>query len=229
MMMESKSLDVDAYSKERAASYEAHHRKSSRTELTTSRERRLLSDALRAAGSPAKALDLPCGTGRFWPAFAAAGVRELLASDNSEGMLGIAGAAIPDAGIPVSLFRTSVFEIDLPAASVPVIACMRFFHHLSRSEDRLRALRELHRVSSRDVIVSLWTDGCLQSLLRSRRRKVSRQTAGYGKRICIEREVFETEIATSGFDIVSRRRVWPGLSMWTFYHLRKVHGSGQAG
>lgn len=227
--MESKSLDIDAYSKDRAAHYAAHHRKSSRTELTTRRERRLLSDALMAAGSPAKALDLPCGTGRFWPAFAAAGVRELLASDNSEGMLGMAESAIADAGVPVSLFKTSVFAIDLPAASVPAIACMRFFHHLSRSEDRLHALRELHRVSSRDVIVSLWTDGCLQSFLRSRRRKEPKQTAGYGKRVCIEREVFETEIAISGFEIVSRRRVWPGLSMWTFYHLRKIHGSGQTG
>jgi ubiquinone/menaquinone biosynthesis C-methylase UbiE len=227
--MDSKSLDIDAYSKDRAANYAAHHRKNPRTALTTRREQRLLTDALEAAGRPATALDLPCGTGRFWAAFAAAGVRELLAADNSEGMLGVAQTAIADAGIPVRLFRTSVFEVRLPASSVPAIACMRFFHHLSRSDDRLRALGELHRVSSRDVIVSLWTDGCLQSLLRSRRRKAPKQTAGYGKRICLEREVFETEIAISGFDIVSRRRVWPGLSMWTFYHLRKVHGSSQAG
>ncbi len=66
--MDTRSLDVDSYSGARAASYAAHHRKSVRTEVTTLRERWLLTAALRDAGGPAKALDLPFGTGRFWPA-----------------------------------------------------------------------------------------------------------------------------------------------------------------
>jgi SAM-dependent methyltransferase len=227
--MNTESLDVDAYSKERAARYVAHHNKSSRTALTTRRESALLAAALRAAGNPSRALDLPCGTGRFWPTFEAAGVRELLASDNSEGMLGFAAGSRDSVRIPVNLFRTSVFAIELPDVSVPVIACMRFFHHLARAEDRLLALRELHRVSSGDVVISLWTDGCLQSFLRSRRRRKTESTAGYGKRRCIERQLFEAETRQSGFELVSRRRVWPGLSMWTFYHLRKSRGSSQTG
>ncbi len=156
-------------------------------------------------------------------------MRELLASDNSDGMLQIAEASRGGVRIPVTLFKTSVFAIELPDGSIPAVACMRFFHHLARREDRSLALRELHRVSSSDVIVSLWTDGCLQSFLRSRRRKNGEATAGYGKRTCIERAVFHDEIHEAGFEICSERRVWPGLSMWTYYHLRKKHGSGQEG
>lgn len=222
--MNDKSLDIDNYSRDRATHYEAHHRKNLRTNLTTRRELALLESALRASGSPAQALDLPCGTGRFWPAFAAAGVSEILASDNSEGMLDVAERSRSAVSVPVKLFRTSLFEIDLPDSAVPAIACMRFFHHLSRAEDRRTALAELSRVSSQDVIVSLWTDGCVQSWFRRRRREKPEVKAGYGKRTCIERTTFEAEVSAAGFKVVSRHRVWPGLSMWTFYHLRKNTG-----
>lgn len=199
--MTSPNLDIDKYTPERARHYEAHHRKSLRTTLTTWRERSLLLRALRMAGQSDRALDLPCGTGRFWPAFAQAGVKELLAADNSEGMLSLASAMQSTVSIPVRVFKTSVFDIDLPDASVDIMACMRFFHHLARSEDRLKALAEIHRVVSGYTVISLWTDGCLQSLLRSRSKQKGESTEGYGKRTCIDRTRFEEEVAESDFVI----------------------------
>jgi len=220
--MTSSNLDIDKYTPERARHYEAHHRKSLRTALTTWRERSLLSSALRLTGQPKRVLDLPCGTGRFWPAFEEAGVNELLAADNSEGMLSLATAMQSTVSIPIRVFKTSVFDIDLPDVAVDVMACMRFFHHLARTEDRLKALAEIRRVVSGYAVISLWTNGCLQSMLSSRRKQKGESTEGYGKRTCIDRASFEAEIAASDFVIAGRWRLWPGLSMWTFYLLRKT-------
>ena len=220
--MTSSNLDIDKYTPERARHYEAHHRKSLRTTLTTWRERSLLARALKISGSPRRVVDLPCGTGRFWPAFEAAGVKELLAADNSDGMLSLATAMQPTMSIPVRVFKTSVFAIDLPDADVEVMACMRFFHHLARSEDRLKALAEVRRVISGYAVISLWTNGCLQSMLSSKRKLKGERTEGYGKRTCIDGASFEQEVVASGFVIAGRWRLWPGLSMWTFYVLRKA-------
>jgi len=220
--MTSSNLDIDKYTPERARHYEAHHRKSLRTALTTWRERSLLARALKLSGNPKRVVDLPCGTGRFWPAFEAAGVKQLLAADNSEGMLSLATAMQPTVSIPVTVFKTSVFAIELPDADVEVMACMRFFHHLARSEDRLKALAEVRRVVSGHAVISLWTNGCLQSMLSSRRKLKGESTEGYGKRTCIDAATFEQEAVAAGFVIVGRWRLWPGLSMWTFYLLRKA-------
>jgi len=219
--MNNPNLNADKYTHERAHHYEAHHRKSLRTSVTTWRERALLKNALAAAGNPARALDLPCGTGRFWPAFADAGVKELLAADNSAGMLGIAARSGAELQIPVKLFKTSVFQIGLPAASVQFLACLRFFHHLSRTEDRARALAEIRRVTTSYAAISLWTDGNVQSWLRSRRRDKPVVTVGYGKRTCLHGATFEAEVKAAGFEVAGRWRLWPGLSMWTLYLIRK--------
>jgi SAM-dependent methyltransferase len=216
----SADLGRDAYAGGDALGYEDHHEKSTRTRLTTWRERRLLVRGLRRAGSPAVALDLPCGTGRFWTAFAAAGVQRLIAADNSDGMLMVASRHA-GAGPAVSLLRTSAFAIDLGDRAVPFVASMRFVHHLARSEDRLRVLTELRRVTSNHVLVSLWTDGNLQAWRRGRRGEKREAVAGFGRRVCTPRNVIEPEMTAAGLEVVARWPVWPGISMWTFYLLRR--------
>lgn len=213
--------DKDHYTLHRADAYATHHQKSARTKLTTRRERALLSRALRRAGQPRVVLDLPCGTGRFWPAIAAAGTERLLAADNSEGMLEVARRFKVRPGFPEQLINTSLFAIDLPEASVDFVACMRFFHHLAYPEDRRAALAEIGRVTRQFAAISLWVDGNLGAWRRRGRRQPALER-GYGKRICIPRRDIEADFAAAGFAVLAHYDVWPRLAMWRMYLLAKA-------
>lgn len=212
--------EKDPYGDGSAQQYDKYHRNSIRTKLTTTREIAVLRKALERAGHNLTALDLPCGAGRFWPAFAAAGVRDLIAADVSQGMLDVAKTHRLGDTIPSRLECMSAFEIDLPDDAVDFIACMRFLHHLSRQEDRLQALSELHRVTKKFVAISLWVDGNLGARRRMQKPAVAPQ-AGFGRRICRSRSDVEEEFRTAGFKIVEHYDVWPRLSMWRLYLLEK--------
>jgi len=213
--------DKDHYTLNRADAYATHHDKSARTKLTTRRERELLLRALRRAGNPRVVLDLPCGTGRFWPAIVEAGAERLIAADNSDGMLEVAGRNALGPGFPEQLINTSLFAIDLPDASVDFFACMRFFHHLAHREDRLAALAEIKRVTRGAAAISLWVDGNLGAW-RRRGRRLPTLERGYGKRICIPRGDIESDFAAAGFDVVAHYDVWPRLAMWRLYLVEKA-------
>lgn len=211
-------LESDHYDPERAQHYETHHEKNLRTRLTTWRERQCLLHALRDAGGPREALDLPCGTGRFWPVFAEAGVEKLIAGDGSAGMLGVAEGNRIGPNLPALLIESSAFDMDLPDHCVDFAACLRFYHHLGRPEDREALLAELKRVSRRHAAVSLWVDG---NLAGNRRMKKTPPPAvpGYGRRRCRRREEVEAEFRNAGFRIVRHYDVWPLVYMWRLYLL----------
>jgi len=210
----------DHYTLGRADAYATHHEKSARNKLTTNRERGLLSRALRRAGNPEVVLDLPCGTGRFWPAIVEAGAQRLIAGDNSDGMLEVARGNALGSTFPEQLINTSLFAIDLPDESVDFFACMRFFHHLAHREDRLTALAEIKRVTRRYAAISLWVDGNLGAWRRRGRRPLTLER-GYGKRICIPRGDIEEDFAAAGFGVVEHFDVWPRLTMWRMYLIEK--------
>jgi len=208
----------DHYTLDRAGKYDQHYRKGLRARLTNNREQALLIRCLQRAQVPDTVLDLPCGTGRFWPAVAAAGVTRLLAGDYSEGMLEVAGRNRLHGSFPETLIRTSAFDIDLADKSVDFIACMRFFHHLAHQSDRQHVLAELKRVSRRYVAISLWVDGNLTAW-RGRGRRPAAPQRGYGKRVCIPRSEIEADFTATGFSVLEHMDVLPGISMWRLYLL----------
>lgn len=210
--------DTDAYKGTRARRYAEHHRKSLRTRLTTAREQQVLYSSLADAGFPETALDLPCGTGRFWPAFSRAGVKQLIAGDGSRGMLEVAETHRLNDMIPAQLLQTSAFEMALPDESVDFAACLRFYHHLSRPEDRATLLAELKRVSRRFVAISLWVDGNLAGNRRIR-KPAPDAVAGYGKRICRRRRDVEAEFDAAGLAVIRHYDIWPRIAMWRLYLL----------
>jgi SAM-dependent methyltransferase len=215
--------DSDPYGGGSAEKYDQHHRNRLRTRMTTRREIGVLRKALKIAGRCPTALDLPCGTGRFWPAFADAGVGDLIAADVSQGMLDVAQANRLSSTIPSRLECMSAFNIELPDNAVTFIACMRFLHHLSLATDREQVLSELRRVSSNFVAISLWVDGNLGA--RRRMRKTPPAPAqGFGRRICRPTAEVEREFQNAGFRIVQHFDVWPKLSMWRLYLLQISDG-----
>ena len=209
---------TDSYTPERARKYDTHHHSSLRNKLTNWREQQVLNAALRAAGSVRTALDLPCGTGRFWPVFLEAGVTNLIAADGSAGMLAVAAKNRRSSQFPARLFTTSAFDIALDTDAVEFAACLRFYHHLGRAEDRARLLAELHRVSSRFVAISLWVDGNLAGRRRLRRPQPTAEP-GYGRRRCRRRTEVEAEFRDAGFAIRKHFDVWPAIYMWRLYLL----------
>jgi len=213
-------LRKDPYGDGSAMLYDKYHRNSIRTKLTTRREVSVLRKALQRAGHNLSALDLPCGAGRFWPAFAAAGVQDLIAADVSQGMLDVAQTHRISDTIPSRLECMSAFDVDLPDEAVDFVACMRFLHHLSGREDRLQVLSELHRVTKKFVAISLWVEGSLGARRRMRKPAIEPES-GFGRRICRSRLDVEEEFHTAGFTIAQHYDVWPRLSMWRLYLLEK--------
>ncbi len=212
--------DDDPYGDGAAEAYDRHHKDSLRTRLTTRRELGVLAKALAVAGPNLEALDLPCGAGRFWPAFADAKVSSLIAADVSQGMLQVAQTNRLSDNLLRELICTSAFDIELPDDCVDFIACMRFLHHIALPEYRMRALQELRRVTRRYVAITLWVDGNLGARRRLK-RQVIEPKAGFGRRICRPRAEVETEFRDAGFKIIDHYDVWPKLAMWRLYLLER--------
>ena len=183
--------------------------------------------ALELAGSPRSILDLPCGAGRFWPLLAEQKGRWLLAADYSTGMLEVARQFQPAELLSrFGLLQSSAFRIALADEAVDNIFCMRLFHHIGNREDRLRILREFHRVTRQSVCLSLWIDSYWQGW---RRRRLERQRAlgkkpyqrGYQDRFVLSPETVEAEFQMAGFTVAGKVDMLPGWSIWRTYVLRK--------
>ena len=189
------------------------------------RDRQLARHALKIAGEPGLVLDLPSGTGRFWPVLAEHANRVILAADPSRDALDLGETQCDGQTLQrIKTFQTSVLAIDLSANAVDCIFSMRLFHHIASSEERLAVLHEFHRVTRDTVIIALWVDGNIKSW---RRRRMEQCRANDGqkpprnKRFVVSRGQIETEFSDAGFDILSHHDVLPGYAMWRVYVLRK--------
>jgi len=211
------ALDAPKYDLAGAVRYDAHHEKNLRTRITTWRERALLRRALAGLGHIESILDIPCGGGRFFPALIHATPGEILAADNSAGMLAVAARSPEVLAGRIRLLETSAFALALPDSAVDCIVSERFFHHLALREDRLRALAEMRRVARRFLVLSLWVDGNLQA----RRRGPRPPVPGYGRRGVVARADVEAEFASAGWALRASYDVLPRVSMWRLYALEK--------
>ncbi|NJN50985.1 MAG: class I SAM-dependent methyltransferase [Gammaproteobacteria bacterium] len=219
-------MTKDFYDSRRAAAYVAHHEKSSRTRTTTLRERALLRKCLllnRQTGENTgeSVVDVACGAGRFWPTLAQFS-REIVALDLSPALL---RASTGPEAIACHRVCGSTFALPFADNVFDTLVCLRFMHHLGRAADRIAVLQEFHRVSRQRAIVSLWTDG---SFAASRRLKRQRESppppAGFDKRRCTPRSELLADFHAAGWRVEARYAVWPGLSMWHFFSLKKVAG-----
>lgn len=194
--------------------------------LSLWRDAQLARHALRDAGDPGLVLDLPAGSGRFWPVLAEHSNRVILAADPSTDMLAVAQSQSPEkVRERIRTFQSSVFSIGLSANAVDCIFCMRQFHHVAQSDGRMEILQEFHRVTRDTAIVALWVDGNLKAWRRKRQQR-SRLAQGLAElprnRFVVSRATIETEFADAGFAIVAHHDFLPGYAMWRVYILRKI-------
>ena len=214
------------YDVEHAQRYFDKHRSGFWRRLNTWRERGMARRALEIAGNPATVLDLPCGTGRFWPMLAEQPERKIYAADLNEAMFQTGLKSRPaELTRRVEAFKASAFSIPKPDNFVECIFSIRLMHHISKSEDRLAVLREFKRVSSSTIVLSLWIDGNYRAMLRKRRPRVPGPS---GDRYVIERNVIEKEFAECGLKILGRVDFLRFYSMWSAYVLQKKPGDGRS-
>ena len=216
------------YDADHARQYYLKHQDGLARRLSNWRDQQLARQALNIAGQPNLVLDLPSGAGRFWPLLAEKRNRLIIGADYSENMLATAREQQPaDVVARVKTLQTSAFAIDLSDNSVDCIFCMRLFHHVGESADRLALLQEFHRVTRDSVILSLWVDGNFKAWRRQaleRRRKArGRDRGGYQNRFIVERSQFEAEVAQAGFVVDRAMDFLPGYAMWRVYVLRKAN------
>lgn len=212
---------TNRYNEDQAKLYFEKHKSGLWHRVSNWCEQHMAGRALAMAGDPKSVLDLPCGAGRFWELLARSPDRQLMAADYSQDMINTAlNFQPPHIARRFKTFQTSVFDIKLPDASVDCIFCMRLLHHIGTEEARRKMFHEFRRVSRDTVCLSLWVDGNIQALRRSRSQN-SRLTFQYHTRFLFERNQIESEIHQSGFNIIGYVDLLPGVSMWRTYVLKR--------
>ena len=192
--------------------------------LSRWRETRIARRALEQAGDPTLVLDMPCGSGRFWPLLAEHPTRVILAADSAPDLLALAVTGqSPDILDRTYTFLTSAFAIDLPDNAVESIFCLRLLQHVVDSRQRLILLREMHRVTRDTLIVSLWVNDNYKAWRRARRdaRRTANQATRTSSRCVVPHAIFAAEIQQAGFSIIASYDAVPHYAMWRTYVLRK--------
>ncbi|MBM3393001.1 MAG: class I SAM-dependent methyltransferase [Betaproteobacteria bacterium] len=215
----------DKYDPEHARKYFHKHNTGFWRRLSTWREVGMARKALVMAGRPRSVLDLPCGTGRFWAMLAEEGGRRIFVADNSQNMIDT-GMALRPRDVTARIgktFQCSAFDTELPDNLVECVFSIRFLHHIQKSEDRVRILREFARISSGTVVVSLWVDGNfrawrLQRKLERRARKG--QSAMPRDRILLKQSEIERDIAAAGLETIGHVDFIKYWDKWRAYVLR---------
>ena len=210
------------YDQQHAERYFHKHDSGFWRQLSTWRDRQVARKALKLAGNPKSVLDVPCGTGRFWGVLAEQPERIIHACDNSQHMIN-AGLKFRDPKVVerIQSFQGSAFELSVDDELVETVFCIRLIHHMGVTEDRLKLLKELRRVTSSTVIISLWVDGNLQAWKR-KKKEAEKYKEGYQNRFLIPAKTIESEFEKAGLQVEHRLDFVPYHSMWRTYVLRKV-------
>jgi ubiquinone/menaquinone biosynthesis C-methylase UbiE len=207
------------YTEWRALQYFQKHETGLSRRLSNLREIAMAREALEMAGDPQSVLDIPCGTGRFWALLAERPDRTIYAADLNQPMIDTAVRMRPGELVArVETFRASAFEIPQPNDFVESVFCMRLIHHMTESAHRVALIRELTRVASDTVIISLWVDGNYKAW----RWRVRERRRPHRNRFLISRQVIEDEFTWNGLRILGRVDFLRFYSMWTTYVLQKI-------
>ena len=122
----------------------------------------------------ASVLDIPCGNGRFFETFKNSSSHHLF--DFAPTMVEAIKAKFPEAA-HCDVREADVTDIPLEDNSVDLAFCMRLFHHMETDEIRLKALKDLARVSKQFVAVTYYCSDCWRYWKKKLRGK---QPSGFG-------------------------------------------------
>lgn len=151
-----------------------------------------------------RALDAPCGYGRFSSLLIEAGYRPV-SCDLSLAMVKRARSKDPVSPVPMGIVGNVTRGLPVRPEAFLLVFSLRFFHHLHRSEERLSAFREFARASNGWLILSFYRANLLHRAQRALRRTVKKSRTRIRMITALE---FRKEAAEAGFRIV---RIFPLL------------------
>jgi hypothetical protein len=130
---------AEKYDPEHARKYFEKHNTGFWRRLSTWREVGMARKALVMAGRPKSVLDLPCGTGRFWPMLAEeAGAEDLRRRQQPEHDRYRDGHAPAEVVARIEKsFQCSAFATGLADNFVECVFSIRLMHHIEKSADRV--------------------------------------------------------------------------------------------
>lgn len=135
-------------------------------------------------------LDVPAGAGRL---------SDLLPSAAGTVQADISLEMLQAAGTGHRRICASALRLPFPDRSFAGVLCMRLLHHIPGSEERVRILRELARVSRGPVVFSFFHAVSLQHLRRWFRRRLLRRTSS---RVAIRLGTLVEELHAAGLTLV---------------------------
>jgi len=215
----------EKYDPEHARKYFEKHNSGFWRKLSNWREIGMARKALAIAGNPRTVFDLPCGTGRFWELLAEDKDRKIFAGDNSKSMVDT-GMAFRPPHVTSRIeraFQCSAFDTGLPDNFVECVFCIRLFHHIDKSEDRIRMLKEFARISSGTVIVSLWVDGNFKAYRHRQKEEKKARLLGRSvprDRILLKRSEIESDFAAAGLEVIGHADFLKHWEKWRAYVLQ---------
>jgi ubiquinone/menaquinone biosynthesis C-methylase UbiE len=129
-------------------------------------------------------IDVPCGSGRLSNTLSEGGERNYLGIDISDNMLEEARRVNPS----LKYLLGNVLDLPIDSGEASLILCMRLLHHIKSSNERVKILRELARVSSKWVLVSFYRKECVRNFSKRLRGKEVK-----GHPISVQRFLLEAE------------------------------------
>ena len=180
------------------------------------RERQCVLNALASIPHGSRVLDLPCGTGRLTRLLVDQGFR-VTAADVSHAMLAQArdnhatGRLSASNTFPhVKFEHRDIMQTGYPDGCFDAVICNRLFHHFTEPATRLRALRELRRISRGPVVISFFNTFALDAAYHRLCDILQGQTPK--DRIPIAFKAFDAEIRLAGFRVQKKIAVRWGIS-----------------
>ena len=215
-----------SYTDEHAQEYFKKFRRGLPRLIANLLEKYMVYRALKAiSGKTSSILDYPCGTGRFWNTIGKFKFSKFYVADYNKSMISV---GLNRRGKVVSKitdsFRDSIFKTILKTNFVDVIASIRFIHHISKSEDRIKVLKEYRRITKKYLIISLWTDGNYlayrhkRKLIKKRKKDPAYQPRD---RVLIPQKQFLKEVELAGFKVEKRISMLPLYEKWNIFILKK--------
>ena len=214
----------EKYDPVHARKYFEKHNSGFWRKLSTWREIGMARKALVLAGNPRSVLDLPCGTGRFWPMLAEQKGRKIFVGDNSQSMIDT-GMDLRPKAVTAQIekaFQCSAFDTGLPDDFVECVFSIRLMHHIDKSEDRIKMLKEFARISSGTVIVSLWVDGNFRAYRHRINEEKKARKRGENRaidRFVFKREDIESDFSAAGLKVVGHVDFIKYWEKWRAYVL----------
>jgi SAM-dependent methyltransferase len=171
---------IEYHTRELVERYEGKRFRGVQGSIKNRNDWRAIRRALAVVRPGERLLNIPCGTGRFFPEFKEAGY-PMLAADYSPAMLSYAQERYGSCDGTVTYGRFDIERLPLRDGAFDATVVIRFFHLLDDDETYVRILRELRRVTRDWIIITTNHKYTLKYLVERLRGRKNKRKLSYAR------------------------------------------------